>query len=63
MTEKPKDKNPWVSRTTQDKPAIKDLSLNGILQNRPLSDPLQTLPKGPGTPITIQPKKLDQQTS
>ena len=63
MSEKPKDKNPWVV-LKGDKPAAKDLSLDGITQNRPRNlDPLQAVQGPSGTPISITPKKLDQQTS
>ena len=61
MTEKPKDKNPWVV-LKGDKPAAKDLSLDGITQYRPRNlDPLKPV-QDRGTPISITPKKLDQQT-
>ena len=65
MTDKQVDpKAPWVSKTAQDKPAQKDLSLDGITQNRPRNlDPLQAVQGPSGTPISITPKKLDQQTS
>ena len=65
MSEKSKkDINPWVVKTAQDKPATKDLSLDGITQNRPRNlDPLQAVQGPSGTPISITPKKLDQQTS
>jgi len=64
MSEKGKDKNPWVVKTAQDVPQSKNLSLTGICQGRDFNfDPLKAV-KGPsGTPISIQPKKLDQQTS
>ena len=55
MTEKPK-----VVKTPQDV-QFKDLSLQGIMQGKPLTlNPLQQIP-ATGNPVTVQPKTLDQQ--
>ena len=63
MSEKPKDKNPWVV-LKGDKPATKDLSLDGITQNRPRNlDPLQAVQGPSGNPVTVQPKPLDLQVA
>ena len=57
MTEKPK-----VVKTPQDV-QFKDLSLQGIMQGKPLTlNPLQQIPNT-GNPVTVQPKPLDLQVA